>query len=283
MAHRSGRRGERPNTPAAKNAPPRRGRGGRMRQRRKLLRQVVRLRTIGIGTLMVGMLLAFAIVLAFQVNGRQQPDTSGWVRLASTAPGDVLSAARATATYQSVATAGTPLGRAIQDGTLGTPTLVHVYHPTPGMLDVWVIPVLEQSVPGLSSPGPHVVALLDFSYDATNNRIRATSFAGPFVPGDPEYGQPFPQVAAPAAQSLVAHAGLAPAPGTTPPELVYFPVNLDHVVGPHATATWTGGGQFPDLAVWRVAGGQGVDYMVGLDHHVYTSAQLPLQSSGAGQ
>lgn len=281
MAHRSGRRGERPNTPAAKHA--RRGRGGRMRQRRKLLRQLAHLRMIGIGALMVGMLLALAIVLAFQVHGRQQPDTSGWVRLASTASGDVLSAARATATYQSVAAAGTPLGQAIQDGTLGTPTLVHAYHPTPGMLDVWVIPVLEQSVPGLSAPGPHVVALLDFSYDAANNRIRATSFAGPFVPGDPEYGKPFPQLAAPAAQALVAHAGLAPAASATPPELVYFPVNLDQVVGPHATATWTGGGQFPDLAVWRVTGAQGADYVVGLDQRVYTGAQLPLQSSGAGQ
>ena len=231
---------------------------------------------------MVGMILAFAIVLAFQSNFTRRADTSGWVPLASAAPADVLSAARATSTYQTVAAAHTPIGLALQQGTLGTPVLVHAYHPTPGMLDVWVIPVLEQSVPGLSGPGPHVVALLDFAYDAANNRVRAASFAGPFVPGDPEYGQPFPRMAAPAAQALVARAGIPSAASTTPPELVYFSVDLTRVVGPHATALWTGGGQFPDLAIWRIPGAQGQDYIVGLDKRLYTPAELPLQPGSAG-
>lgn len=281
MAHRTGRRGAATNRRHESGGQARRAQQARWR-RVRALRRVVRLRTVGIGALMVGTVLAFLAVLAFQSSFTRQPDSSGWVSLASSAPADVLSAARSTSMYSTTAAAHTPIGQALQDGTLGTPVLVHAYHPTPGMLDVWVIPVLEPSAPGFSGPGPHVVALLDFAYDAANNRIRATTFAGPFVPGDPEYGQPFPRVAAPAAQSVLAHDGLATGASTTPPELVYFPVDLTRVVGPHATTTWTGGGQFPDLAVWRVAGAQGQDYVVGLDSRVYTPAQLPLVTGAGG-
>lgn len=275
MAHRSGRRGEK----ASENKHSRNRHG---RERRRFMRQFAHLRTLGIGALMVGMILAFAIVLGFQANFSRQDDTAGWVHLASAAPADVLTAARATPLFKSVSAAHTALAEALQQGTLGTPVLVHTYHPTPGMLDVWVVPVLEQSVPGLSGPGPHVVALLDFAYDTSNGQIRATSFAGPFVPGDPEYGQPFPRIAAPAASALVAHtSGHSMASGGQP-ELVYFPVNLDQIVGPHASVTWTAGGQFPDLAVWRVQSAPGQDYVVGLDDHVYTPSQLPLAAGSAG-
>jgi hypothetical protein len=62
-------------------------------------------------------------------------------------------------------------------------------------------------------------------------------------------------------------------------ELVYFPANLDKLNGPHAQMTWTGGGQFPDLAIWRIVPAGGAkDYLVGLDGRVYLPSELPLAS-----
>ncbi len=245
------------------------------------------LRTIGIGALLATMVLAFMIVLAFQADvfGSKSPASSGpdRVALASRRPADVLTAARATRLYRdTVASSQSLLGQQLQHGTLGTPVLVHVYHPLSGMHDVWVVPVLAASVPGLNTPGPHVVALLDFADDPAHQAIQATSFAGPFVPGDPEYGQPFPRLSAQQAIAAFTQArGLQVASGGQP-QLIYFPADLNALVGPHPTRTWSGGGQFPDLAIWRVPGADGQDYFVGLDGNVYTSAQLPL-APGAGQ
>ena len=162
------------------------------------------------------------------------------------------------------------LGHELAAGTLGTPVLVHVYHPTNGAADVWVVPVLDPS-----APGAHIVGLLDFAYDAAHAKMRATTFAGPFQPGDPEYGQPFPRTTATQATARfsAAHASLASAAGQ--PELVYFPANLDKIAGPNPTMQWTGGGQFPDLAVWRIPA-SGTDYLVGLDGKVYPASQTPL-------
>ncbi|MGH2514393.1 MAG: hypothetical protein ACRDHP_01945 [Ktedonobacterales bacterium] len=60
------------------------------------------------------------------------------------------------------------------------------------------------------------------------------------------------------------------------PELVYFPANLDAIAGAKATTTWNGGGQFPDLAIWRLPASDGHDYLAGIDSRVYTATQLPL-------
>jgi hypothetical protein len=169
----------------------------------------------------------------------------------------------------------TLLGQAVQVGSLGAPQLVHVFHPLPGMYDVWVIPLLQSTVPGLSGPGPQVVALLDLDDDAAHHRVRAVSFAGPFQPGEPAYGRPFPQQAqqaAAAAFTKTAHAQLAV---SVAPELVYFPADLDAIAGAHATIHWTAGGQFPDLAVWRVRSAENHDFIVGLDSQVYPAEQLP--------
>ncbi|MGH2514394.1 MAG: hypothetical protein ACRDHP_01950 [Ktedonobacterales bacterium] len=153
------------------------------------------LRTAGIGVFLAAMILAFALVLAAQSNapsstaagpghGSAQGGPQGgpqWVPLTSTAPAAIQSAARATRNFQDVLNAPqTLLGQALRQGTLGVPVLVHVYRPAPGMTDVWVIPVLEAT-----APGAHIVALLDFAYDAGNARMRPLTFAGPFVPTDP--------------------------------------------------------------------------------------------------
>lgn|SRR5579859_354695 len=246
--------------------------------RQRIWRRLRYFRTAGIGLLLAGMVVAFALVLAAQSNAPAAGPRPGiaqggpqWVTLTSTSPAAIQTAARQTQDFQDVLNSPqTLLGQALHHGTLGTPVLVHLYRPAPGMTDVWVIPVLETT-----APGAHIVALLDFAYDARYHRIHALTFAGPFVPTDPEYGQPFPRIApAQASALLVRTHGLKLAMGGQP-ELVYFSANLDAIVGPHATVKWTGGGQFPDLAIWRLPAADGHDYLAGIDSRVYTATQLP--------
>lgn len=246
----------------------------RDQRRRKLTRRLRIFRTAGIAAFMLATIAAFVIVLAAHGNhspSRPAAASPDWVSLKSTAPADVRAAARDSRTYQTVLAAPqSGLGHELQVGALGTPVLVHVYHPTNGATDVWVVPVLDPA-----APGAHVVGLLDFAYDATNMRMRALTFAGPFQPGDPEYGQPFPRTTASQATARfsAAHASLVASAGQ--PELVYFSANLDKIAGPNPTVQWTGGGQFPDLAVWRIPAA-GADYLVGLDNKVYAANQAPL-------
>lgn len=254
--------------------PTRQQRRARDRRRRQVTRRLRILRTAGIAAFMLATITAFIIVLA--AHGNHTPSqpaatSADWVSLKSTAPADVQSAVRATRTYQTALSAPqTGLGHELQVGTLGTPVLVHVYHPTNGATDTWVVPVLDPS-----APGAHVVALLDFAYDATHARMRATTFAGPFAPGDPEYGQPFPRTTASQAAARFSAAHVSAAFPSGQPELVYFSADLDKIAGPHPPMQWSGGGQFPDLAVWRISAG-GTDYLVGLDGKVYPASQAPL-------
>lgn len=252
-----------------------------LRTQNRVQRGVRYLRTAAIGVFLAGMIVAFALVLAAQPNSTAAGPGPGhsiaqngpqWVSLSATTPAAIQSAARATRDYQDVYNSPqTPLGQTLHHGTLGIPVLVHAYRPAPGTTDVWVIPVVEAS-----APGAHIAALLDFAYDAASHRIRPLTFAGPFVPTDPEYGQPFPRLAPTQAAALLASARHLPLAAGAQPELVYFPANLDAIAGPNATVKWTGGGQFPDLAVWLLPASDGQDYLAGIDSRVYTASQLPL-------
>lgn len=205
-----------------------------------------------------------------------------WISLRSSQPADVLQAARATSAFQAASHAPqTTLGRALASGVLRTPVLVHVYHPTPGTYDVWVIPVADAS--------GRIVALLDFNYDARHQRLSANSFAGPFVSSDPEFGQPFPRLSLQQARATLAQrrtgasggggALSAAALAAAQAELVYFPANLDRLNDPRHPLKWSGGGQFPDLAVWRFAMPGAPDTIVGLDGGAYAPSQLPLAAT----
>lgn len=247
------------------------------------------LRTAAIGLFLAGSVVAFTIVLISQpapsntstpqtptqagVDTTAQPGSTtphpSWVGIKSSQSSDIIAAARATTTFQNVMTAQTPLGDALRKGTLGTPVLVQAYRPTPGMLDTWVIPVLQGG-------DAHVVAMLDFAYDKAQHRLYATTFAGPFAPGDPPYGQPFPKLAADEALSQVQNKRHITEMAGAQPQLVYFPIDLDKTTGPHASMQWTGGGQFADTAIWLVHGADAKDYFVGNDGEVYTPDQLPL-------
>lgn len=274
-----------------------------------------RLRVVALAIGAVVAVGAFALALASAAppegsaagsQGSAAP-APNWVTLASTSPADVIRAARATQAFQDVYNAPQTLsGHALRGGTLGTPVLVHVYRPTPGLLDVYVIPVIA---PALAPAGSHIVMLLDFRYDRAHGRLRAETFAGPFVPSDPEYGQPFPRLSAQqalarftaqqgavtqqsaaqtgvggAAGAAVAAAvgfGAAPSAVTPQTELIYFPANLDQLNNASHPVTWTGGGQFPDLAVWRIGAPGRPDTIIGIDGRSYSVAQLPLAPGAA--
>jgi hypothetical protein len=269
--------------------------GGQARLLRAVGRQVQYARTVLAGLLAAAAVAAFALVVAFAgpsrgTAGSSTGSTAGhgvaspqWVALPSTSAAALQQAVRTSRLYQEVWNSPqTRAGQALRAGMLGMPVLVHAYRPTPGMLDVWVVPVVSAAAPGVvvgNSTGPRVIMLLDFAYDAAHRRMRPLTFAGPFVPGDPEFGQPFPRQMAAQALAVVRAAKGSAAVASARAELVYFAANLDALNGPHPAVRWTGGGQFPDLAIWRIvpAGGgpEGADYLVGLDGRVYVPRQLP--------
>jgi len=230
-------------------------------------------------SLLAVMILAFVLALATQTSSVSQPEAKGpdgWISLPSPSSADVLTAARSTTLYQEAAAhPETLLGQAVHAGSLGTPQLVHAFHPLPGMYDVWVIPLMQSNVPGLSAAGPHVVGMLNLDYDAARHRVRAVSFAGPFQSGEPAYGQPFPQQTqqtASADYTKITHGRMSV---NVRPDLVYFPADLDAIAGVNAKIHWTAGGQFPDLAVWHMRSTDGHDFIVGLDGFVYPAEKLP--------
>lgn len=245
-------------------------------------------RTGAIGLFLLSMIAAFAVVIAATAGGAAgksttPPRPSGaqgqWVAIRSTTPADLLAAVKASSTYQAVIHAPqTNLGAALQSGTLATPVLVHAYRPKPGMRDVWVVPVRDGA--------GRIVALLDFAYDAAGHRISALGFAGPFVTSDPEYGRPFPRYSAAAALSTFTRVK-GPhvlVPGAQP-QLVYFAADLDRINNPAHPLHWTGGGQFPDLAIWRIPASAvatsaassvaAQDNLIGYDGAIYSPSQLP--------
>jgi hypothetical protein len=152
------------------------------------------------------------------------------------------------------------------------------------MYDVWVAPLLGANVTGPPvgpQVAPQVVGLLDLDYDAAQHRVRAVSFAGPFQVGEPAYGHPFPQQTQQTAAAAFSKATTAQLMVSAQPELVYFPADLDAIAGIHAKVHWTAGGQFPDLAVWRMRSADGQDYIVGLDNQVYPADALPFAKGAA--
>jgi len=240
------------------------------RLRRRITGAARNVRLVALLSLLGVMIVAFAIAIATQqASVPPQPEArvpGEWVALASTSSADVLTAARATTLYQEVAAhPQTLLGQAVRAGSLGTPQLVHVFHPLPGMHDVWVVPLMQSTVPGLNAPGPQVVGMFDLEYDSAMRRVRAVSFAGPFQPGEPAYGRPFPQQTQQTAAATFTNATHAQIAVSAQPDLVYFPADLDAIVGVHARVHWVAGGQFPDLAVWRLRAANGHDVIVGLD------------------
>ncbi len=120
------------------------------------------------------------------------------------------------------------------------------------------------------------VGLYDFVYDRANARVRLASY-GVLTPKDARFGHAFPSMASSTAIGRLQAERQLGAKSGMQPDLVFFPL-ADDVQGPSATRSWSGGGDSPLDAMWRVTGTDGATYFVGQDLHVYDEASLPIKA-----
>lgn len=117
----------------------------------------------------------------------------------------------------------------------------------------------------------------DYTYDPATHMLKSGPIGGS-VPNDPGYGKPFPWYgvsASAAITTLHTSRGLALA-ATTQPQLVFFGLN-PAVMNPAHPLKWFAGGESDGDPIWRLKGGDGKLYFVGIDGHVYTPSQLPIE------
>jgi hypothetical protein len=188
----------------------------------------------------------------------------GWVPLRSTAPADVLAAARQSPLLeQSTDDAGNPLDLS----RLGTPVLVYglAARSAAKLPDAFVIPMLDRA--------SRATRAAEAELNAAHTALHVTAVV--------TFTRPRPAaIAASSAASAVArvtrqrHTTLR---ASAQPDLVYFPVDAQaQVVG---AVVWRAGGEYPADPVWRVPGADGHDYFVGTNGAVYTLNQLPIAAS----
>ena len=212
-----------------------------------------------------------------------QSSSTVWVPLKSEASSDIISAAKATQTYQiftqqsnnlasnSTSTHGTdPIATDFKTGILGTPMLVKPYRDDIGSSTYWVIPLLNHA--------KKLVMILTFTYDPANHRLQASNFEG----GDDfTASHPFPSVSQVAAVALVQHTEHTSVilTGSKAPSLIYFEFN-PFVVSRAGSVHWTGGGTENIDPIWRIATTNGHYYYVDhLGKQAYTGKSLPVDPS----
>lgn len=200
-----------------------------------------------------------------QAQNTSQSPVGEWIPLHSTAPADILAAARKSSMFQQNLSGG---GDHVSDlSRLGTPVLVRAIQPAGAVAgefpDFYVVPILNGS--GATTDAA------ELALNAPHTAIQVTAivtYSQPRAHGDIARVTPSAALAAVSAQQ---HAALR---SGAAPQLVYFPADAD------AQATgqvvWTGGGEFPADPIWLVPGADGRDHLVGVDGKAYYRSQLPL-------
>lgn len=199
-----------------------------------------------------------------------QASPGGWIPLRSTAPADILAAARQSSLFQeNLAGSGDHVSSLSR---LGPPVLVRALQP-PGAAagqypDFYVVPILNAS--GAATDAA------ELALNQAHTAIQVIAIV--------TYSQPHPhgaiarQTAATAVAAVGAQQHSALRPGASP-QLIYFPA--DAAAQETGQVTWTGGGEFPADPIWLVPGTDGRDHLVGVDGRTYSPQQLPLIKAGA--
>ncbi len=226
--------------------------------------------------------LGFAIAESGQVHLGQHAQTTGtchptliqtgkqaqpekWYSINSGSAADIVSAAQCTDMYQSALQGTDIIAAALQKGALGTPMPVKPYRSDAGLIEFWVVPVVNAN--------GYPLALLTFSYDPQSRLIHEGEFDA--VTGDMFYvNHPFPAVTATMAVAAVsAEQHVAGVRGRTP-ELIYFPGDL---VGLETGKNnWRAGGTTVIDPIWRLPGADGHWHYVDHDGHAHMSTEIPV-------
>lgn len=205
----------------------------------------------------------------------QAGPTGDWIPIRSTAPGDLIAAARQSTLFRQA-----DAGVVTSDGNgdhmrdlsrPGTPVLVRALRPAGASAsqypDFYVVPILDTGGAATDAAelalnpahtAIHVIAIVTYSQPHAHGAI-ARMNAG-------------------AALAAVRDQHHAAALSGIAPKLVYFPG--DAAAQETGQVTWDGGGQFPADPIWVVRGADGHDHVVGANGRAYFPSQLPMQQGG---
>lgn len=226
---------------------------------------------IGLAALVAFGVLRAPATRSAGINSAQQSHSdssllaSGWIPLRSSAPADIIAAARQSDMFRQNAADG---GDHVADlSRLGTPVYVQAIQPRGAAADLYpdfyVIPVLN-------SAGA-VTDAAELQLNQAHKAIHVIAIA--------TYAQPRPYGAlttmssANALSALKGQRHLAVRPGSGP-TLAYFPG--DATAQETGQVVWTGGGEYPADPIWLIPGANGHEYVAGADGRVYDVEQLPM-------
>lgn len=190
-----------------------------------------------------------------------------WIPLRSTAPRDIIAAARRSELFNE--RSNLPGDHVSNLSHLGAPVMVTALQP-PGAKagtypDFYVLPILDNK--GV------VTDAAELQLNAQHTAIHVIAIITYTQPRAQGVIQRMTPAAAQAAVHNQRHVTFQANAATT---LIYFPG--DPVLQETGQVVWTGGGEFPADPVWLVRGADGSEYVVGDDGKVYDISQLPMIS-----
>ena len=186
-----------------------------------------------------------------------------WIPLASTAPADIVAAARKSPLIMTVSSGQ---GDTVDVTRLGTPVLVRAYlisssNPLPDYYDI----------PARDASGATIGVVL-CTLNSQHTAISVDDIVGYSSPRSA--GTITTLSAQDAVNAVSSQTHVAPRAGAAA-ELIYFP--FDQMAEDTGKINWKAGGNTPYDPMWLVPGADGQDHLVGSDGHVYAPSQLPVK------